>query len=266
MNTTINFQISIPRILDIWKNKFQLDKQQSIELSSSFYIAFYKYRKKHDCLRSNSITISKKNLKLIIHNCRQYAYNIESISHQKLLSTFFREVSNNENIQLTNLSVALKYRGKTVYVASLTKKIQHVNQDILGMSYNIVSNYTYLKGNSLIPMELACIVAFDVCLTFHENKQYFIKFKNTMSYVMNNCISELILRIGRQIDGDGSYYVPESPYQKKSYFMLRQTNIIRVSYSLPFICDYFGYSAWYSRFFDHDEKKYDDYYKFDLFK
>ncbi|PHR54204.1 MAG: hypothetical protein COA44_13825 [Arcobacter sp.] len=263
MNASIDFQSSIPRILYAWTKEFNLDKDQSIDLSASFYLSFYNYRKEHNYLQQNSVVISKKDLKLIIHESSQVLKDTKLISYQKLQSLFFREVSNINNIKMLNLSVPFSVQDKSLFIEDLLEKINPLSPALIGMSYEVLVRYNFNKAHPQVPFELVCILAFDIYLTFNDNKEYFIPLKKSSNALMQKCISEQLLRVGREIEGKRHFFLYDSPGLKNDDQIMKQVSVLSVTYSLPLLCDYFGYTAWYKQFLEYDESLYDQYYKFD---
>lgn len=250
-------------------HKIPINKQFYIK--SIFFKKFYKLRKINDLLEENEVIIQYKLLKKVIYSCIIEINNFleYKISYQKVLNQFLKELGFlklNEDVQLnlTNLSIECSSKNKTSILTQCEALISKNNKPSK-WAIKTLFRFLYSKETKSIPFELIIILIADAQKIYEYNKKLFIGTSAFNTHIMEEAISLRLKQFGDIIYLDNqSFYYKNEPY-KKMHLEVQLFGISNsITFSLPYLIDYFGHSSWYKSFIFYKQEEFEDYLKFNV--
>jgi len=279
----VNLSQTIPRLFKHISKCFNLKKDESIFLMTSFYSSFFWYRYENNMFDKKEVFISKIDYKKILFRTHKNLKFKKKISYQNLERLFFRKKY--LAYEITNLNIPLKNGEKEKFIKDLKDSTIYINQHILNLAYSVITEYHCRSGKKSVPFELVVIVIFDVYYTYNRRKELFQNVRRGLT--IHRCISgvydqrprygtfgiELIRHMFPNSTitdeewskfGNDSTEVSERLYPKftKGKKVPRLIEVPENIESLSKLCAFYGHKTWYKFFYKAREENYDEYYKF----
>ena len=268
VNTVACFGKSIKEIYKIYK----IPKNERFYVESIVFKFFYKFRKINSKLEKEVMVITYASFKKFIGLCIQEIneYMDRNLSSQKVIHVFLKyfghiSLNNEDTVVFSNLLINCEKRNMTYILnqcSQIISKTNCINKCTMGTLYRFLYNFM----NKRIPFELILILLSDAQKIYYYNKELFSEGSSThKSWMMELALTSQLEEFGDIITwNDGDFAVRnEVPTEDDVNFQF-MNGFRGITYSLPYMVDYFGYDNWYICFFPHKEENNKKYFKFDL--
>ena len=250
---------------------YKIPVNERFYIKSIFFKKFYKLRKINELLEKEEIIIEYEILKKIIHSCIVEINNYLEleISYQRILNLFLKNlgfINLKENIQLnfTNLLIDCSSKNKTHLFAQCEPLLTRNNKPTQWVMKTLFK-FLYKKEIKTIPFELIIILIADAQKIYSYNKELFIGTNVFKNYLMEEAITLKIKQIGDRIYLEkDNFYFRNEPYKKTDLKVQLFTMLHSITFSLPYLVDYFGHINWYKNFMFHKEEEFENYVEFNV--
>lgn len=227
------------------------------ELLSIFFKLLYLQRRANLCLDDDIFVLSYSDFKKLIHSfvLNLKLYFGEDIKYQKVLNIFLRHldtltIENKTLIVFKDLQIDSNKITKTYLLSQISDFIAKSNKVNRYAIYTLKRLVTYYKSKK-IPIEIFLILISNIQFIYFRNTSLFeegtIAFKEY--YLEKAVLCKVLIFPGGTFNVFSSVDIlSEIPSKNDTYFNTMIYNK-EVTFSLPFLIDFFGHDFWYKSFF-----------------
>lgn len=264
---------TLAKVLKKISQTYQIRNINYYELLTIFFKLLYLSRRTNSCLNADIFEISYSDFKKLIHiftNNLKYYFE-EDIKYQKVLNIFLKQIglisnTNTSEIIFKDLQIDTKETSKIYLLNQISDFIPKTNKINRYAIYSL-KNFMINHKSNKIPIEIFLILVSNAQFIHFKNTAFFKEGTNVFKeyYLMEGLMCKiLVFPIGTFNVFNAFLSVStlnEIPSKNDTYFKTVMYNK-DITFSLPYMIDFFGHKFWYNSFFLEKPSK--DSFKFKL--